>query len=278
MDFVKIINYGLSYLSKYDIGIKKEIFIVCDENIHTSENIYVNNRLTNLNYDKHKQLRSNQIKIILISTKNAEKGEIHELFKIKTEKDELKPYTIIENYFHVNNFEETNMYMNDLSRMAKDAIIKLNLGTRLINDFYQGKLNYYEINCEDYLTYIIVIKANLSNFNFYYSFENPFPNSYIDIKVDKFVDDDKIVISDLKKDKLYLGIESKNDIQKQVIEIFSCESYYNEKQYKNCKFVESHRFLWYGFFLLFGCFFIGLIVYNFGGQSNFKKKINIFQH
>lgn len=277
MDFDKIINYGLSYLSKYDIGIKKEIFIVCDENIHTSENIYINNKLTNLNYNKHKQLRSNQIKLILISTKNAEKGEIHELFQIKTEKDELQPYTIIENYFHVNNFEDTNMYMNDLSRMAKEAIIKLNLGTRLINDFYQGKLNFYELNCEDYLTDIIVIKANLSNFNFYYSFENPFPNSYIDIKADKFADDDKIVISDLKKDKIYLGIESKNDIQKQVIEIFSCESYYNEKQYKNCKFVESHRFLWYGFFLLLACFLIGLIVYNFGGQSNYKNKINIFQ-
>ena len=42
------------------------------------------------------------------------------------------------------------MYINDLGRMAKDSTIKLNLGEKYINDFYQGKLNFYEINCEGF--------------------------------------------------------------------------------------------------------------------------------
>ena len=159
--------------------------------------------------------------------------------------------------------------------MAKDAIIKLNLGTRFINDFYHGKLNYYEINCEDFKTDIIVIKANLSNFNFYYSFDNPFPNQYIDMKADKKADNDKIIISELKKDKIYLGIESKNEVKKQIFEIFSCESYYSKKQYKNCKFVESHKYLWYLLILIVAIFIIGLAVY-YLGHSN-KNQINIFE-
>ena len=275
MDFDKIIKFGLSYLYNYDTGIKKEIFIVCDENFYTDDNYYINNKLTNLNYNKHKQLRNNQIKVIMISTKNVEKGDIPELFTLETKTNEIKPYTITENYFHVNNFENTSLFMNDLSRMAKDAIIKLNLGTRFINDFYHGKLNYYEINCEYFKTDIIVIKANLSNFNFYYSFDNPFPNQYIDLKADKVADDDKIIISGLQKDKIYLGIESKNEVKKQIIEIFSCESYYSKKQYKNCKFVESHKYLWYGFIFLVAIFIIGLTVYYFG-HSN-KSQINIFE-
>ena len=275
MDFDKIINFGLSYFHKYDTGIKKEIFIVTDENFHTKHKYYINNKLTHLNYNKHKQLRSNQIKVIVISTKNAEKGDIPELFTLETKSNVIKPFTISENYFHVNNYQNINFYMEDLCRMAKDAIIKLNLGTRFINDFYHGKLNYYEINCEDFKTDIIVIKANLSNFNFYYSFDNPFPNQYIDMKADKKADNDKIIISELKKDKIYLGIESKDDIKKQIFEIFSCESYYSKKQYKNCKFVESHKYLWYLLILIVAIFIIGLAVY-YLGHSN-KNKMNIFE-
>ena len=55
MDFDKIINFCLSQLSIYDKGIKKEIFIVCDENIYENEQIYINNKLEdnmNNNYNK----------------------------------------------------------------------------------------------------------------------------------------------------------------------------------------------------------------------------------
>ena len=58
-----------------------------------------------------------QIKIILISTKNAEQGDIPELFKL------VNPYTINENYFHVNNYEDTSLYMDDLARISKDSTI-----------------------------------------------------------------------------------------------------------------------------------------------------------
>lgn len=215
-------------------------------------------------------------KVILISTKNAEKGDIPDLFSLKIENNETKPYTINENYFHVDNFENTHLYMDGLGIMTKFTIINLNLGIRFINDFYQGKINFYEINCEDFLKDIIVIKANITNFNFYYSFDNPFPNPYSDLIAEKIADNDKIVISDLKSDKIYLGIESKYEIKKQIIEIFSCESYYSNNQYKNCKFVESHRFLWYGLILLIVIFIIGIIVYHFG-HFNFKSQINIFE-
>ena len=278
MDFDKIINFCLSQLSIYDKGIKKEIFIICDEDIYTEDKYYINNKLINLNYNKHNELRKNQIKLILISTKNYEKGQIHELFKLKTESNEKVPYTIYENYFHVNNLTNTNMYINDLGRMAKDSTIKLNLGEKYINDFYQGKLNFYEINCEGFSNDVIVIKANLSNFNFYYSFDNPFPNPYIDQKVERITDDGKIIITDIKGNKIiYLGIESINEIQKQIIEIFSCESYYSEKQYQKCKFVDDHRLLWYALILFIAIFIIGFIIYYCKPSHPIKKsQLNIF--
>jgi hypothetical protein len=276
MDFDKIIDYGLSYFSRYDKGIKKELFIVCDENMHTIDHYYVNNKLTNLKIDisKYKELINNHINPIILSTKNADKGQIHELFTINTESEE-KQFTIDENYFHVTNFANTTNYINDLTRMAKGSIIKLNVGTRFINNFYQGKLNFYEINCNELITDIIVIRANLSNFNFYYSFENPFPNPYMDTVPDKTADDDTIIISNLEVNKtLYLSIESKIEIKKQMIEIFSCESYLSKKQYNKCKFVGSPRFLFYLLFLLIACFVIGLIVYTFA-QFNDKNKMNM---
>ena len=277
MDFDKIINYALSQLSIYDKGIKKEIFIICDENLKTEDNFFINNKLINLDYNKHTELRKYQIKLILISTKNYEKGEIPELFNLELESNEKAPYTIFENYFHVNDITNTNMYINDLSRMAKDSIIKLNLGERYINDFYHAKINYYEINIRNFVQDVIVIKANLSNFNFYYSFDNPFPNSYIDIKVEKIADDDKVVIEDIKSDKIYLGLESKNEMKKQIIEIFSCESYYSKKQYHNCKFVDDHRLLWYLLFLFIATFIIGSIVYYCKPTRSINKsQLNIF--
>ena len=276
MNFEKIIEFGLSYFDRYDTGIKKEIFIICDENLYTTDKYYINNNLTKTGFEKHEQLRKNQIKVILITTKNVETGNIPEL--LSPELNETKKFSIIENYFHVSNFENTSLFMNDLSRMVKNSIIKFNLGTRFINDFYHGKITFYEINRGPNSKDIIVIKANnLSNFNFYYSFENPFPNPYSDIKAEKTADNDKIVITDLKQnDRIYLGIESKNDVKKQIFEIFSCESYYSMDQYKNCKFVDSHRFLWYGLFLLIAIFIIGLAVY-YLSHSILKTKINIFE-
>ena len=287
MNFKKIIEFGLSYFDKYDTGIKKEIFIICDENLKTNDNYYINNKLIKTGFEKHEQLRKNQIKVILISTKNAEKGNIPKL--LSPELNETKKFTINENYFHIANFQNTNLFMNDLSRMVKNSIIKLNLGTRFINDFYHGKITFYEINREDFTDDIIIIKANLSNFNFYYSFDNPFPNPYNDKKADKIADNDKIIINEIKNnndnnnnekdknniDRIYLGIESKNDVQKQIFEIFSCEIYYSKNQYKNCKFVENHRFLWYGLFLLIAIFIIGLAVY-YLSHSIHKNQINIF--
>ena len=275
MDFDKIIKYGLSYFNKYDTGIKKQIFIISDENLLTKDKYYINNKLINTNYEDHEKLRNKQIRLILLSTKNVEKGNIPGLFSLKKENNEMKPYTINENYFHLSNFKNTNKLANELRFMSKNSINNLNIGTRFINDFYQGRLNFYEINFEDYLKDIIVIKANLSNFNFYYSFDNPFPNPYLDLKADKITDYDKIIITDLKSNKLYLGIESKYEIKKQIIEIFSCESYYSSKKYKNCKFVESHRFSWYFLFLLIAIFIIGMIVYYFVHLNN-KNLINIF--
>ena len=276
MDFDKIINYLLSQLSKYDKGIKKEIFIVCDENIY--DNYYINNKLINLNYDKHKELRKYQIKLILISTKNYEKGELPELFNLKTESNQIAPYTIYENYFHVNDLTKTDEYMDDLGIMAKDSTIKLNLGERYINDFYQGKLNFYELNVEDFTNDVIVIKANLSNFNFYYSFDNPFPNSYLDQKLNQISGEDTIVITDIKENKnIYLGIESKNEVPKQVIEIFSCESYYSNKQYQNCKFVDDHRYLWYAFIFLTAIFVIGHTIYFYKPTHSINKnQLNVY--
>ena len=275
MDFDKIIEYGLLYFNKYDIGIKKQIFIISDENLFTEDKYYINNQLININYNNHQKLRDKQIKLILISTKNAEKGNIPTLFSLKKMNKEIKPYTINENYFHVNNFENTSTFVNELRFMSKNSIINLNIGTRFMNDFYQGRLNYYEINFEDYLKDIIVIKGNLTNFNFYYSFDNPFPNPYIDLKADKIVDNDKITITDLKSSKLYLGIESKYEMKKQIIEIFSCETYISSKQYKNCKFVGSHRFSWYFLFLIIVIFIIGIIVHYFVHLNN-KNQINIY--
>ena len=275
MNFKKIIDFGLSYFDRYDTGIKKEIFIISDENLNTKDNYYINNNLTKTGYEQHEKLRKNQIKVILISTKNAEQGDIPNL--LSPELNETKKFTINENYFHISDFQNTNLYMNDLSRMVKNSIIKINLGTRFINDFYHGKITFYEINRGKNSTDIIVIKANLSNFNFYYSFDNPFPNPYSDKKSDKIADNDKIVISDInEKDRIYLGIESKNDVKKQIFEIFACQTYYSKDQYNNCKFVEDHRYLWYGLFLLIAIFLIGLAVY-YLSHSILKTKINIFE-
>ena len=180
MDFDKILDFGLNQFSKYDVGIKKKIIIVCDENIFTKKKYYINNKLINLNNAKHMKLIENLIDLIIISPQNYEKGEVHELFNSKMlskKKEEEIPYSIFENHFHVSNLNRTEIFMNDLGRVIKDSHIKMKVGKKIINDFNQGKMTYYKIYNKEFKSYVIVIKANFSNFNFYSSIEHPFPNS-----------------------------------------------------------------------------------------------------
>ena len=65
--------------------------------------------------------------------------------------------------------------MPDLNRLIKGSTIKIKLGARLINDYYQNKNSYFQIDCSEYKDDVIVIKTNISNFNFYASVTNPFP-------------------------------------------------------------------------------------------------------
>jgi hypothetical protein len=108
MNFDKIINFSLSQFSKYDNGIKKKILILCDENISEGKNI-INNKLINLNNKKHNELINNQIDLLLLTSLNYEKGEIHDLFKKKIGKD--MSYSIYENYFHISNLIYKNSYI-----------------------------------------------------------------------------------------------------------------------------------------------------------------------
>ena len=94
MNFNKILEFGLNQFSKYDVGIKKNNYSLWWKYIY-KKNYYINNKLINLNYVKHKQLIKNQIDLIIISTQNYEKGEVHELFNSKMlEKKRKKKYHI----------------------------------------------------------------------------------------------------------------------------------------------------------------------------------------
>lgn len=192
------------------------------------------------------------------------------------------PYTLYDNYFHVNNLNNIDEYLHDLGRIIKESPIKINAGKRFINDYYQGKISYYEINYKQYLKDVIVIKTNLSNFNFYSSLTNPFPNSHVVSPIEKNENDDAIVISnELLNGLIYLGIEPINSLQKQKIEIFSCESYLPNK---NCKFIGNSQAQWLSFFFLFFVFSLFFIIYkckqkvssNYGSRSS--KRLNVFDN
>ena len=72
-------------------------------------------------------------------------------------------------------------------------------------------------------------------------------------------------------------LTSRSEMKKQIIEIFSCESYYSKKQYQNCKFVDEHRLLWYLLTLFIATFIIGSIVYYCKPTRSIKKsQLNIF--
>ena len=279
MNFDKIINFSLSQFSKYDNGIKKKLLILCDENISEGKNI-INNKLINLNNKKHNELINNQIDLLLLTSLNYEKGEIHDLFK-KTIGIDM-PYSLYENYFHISNLNKEEEYLDDLGRIINYSPIKINAGTRVINDFNQGKITYYEINYQDYLHDVIVIKTKLSNFKFYSSLTNPFPNSNLGNPIDTSDYDDAIVISnEYLNGRIYLGLEPKHSVQKQKIEIFTCESYSPDK---NCKFVGNRKDLWYLFFLLLFVFSLIFIIYkcklslSTNNISKRNKRLNVFDN
>ena len=280
MDFDKILDFGLNQFSKYDVGIKKKIIIVCDENIFTKKKYYINNKLINLNNAKHMKLIENLIDLIIISPQNYEKGEVHELFNSKMlskKKEEEIPYSIFENHFHVSNLNRTEIFMNDLGRVIKDSHIKMKVGKKIINDFNQGKMTYYKIYNKEFKSYVIVIKANFSNFNFYSSIEHPFPNSNTGNLLQKR--EGAIVIPNGPNGTIYLGIEPKKTLQKQVIEIFTCESY---KPDNNCQFIGDYRNQWFIFFGMVFTFNLFIIIYKFKRSNyselnkNDKKRLNVF--
>ena len=101
--------------------------------------------------------------------------------------------------------------MNDLNRVIKGSPIKLKLGQRLINDYYLNKNSYFRIDCSEYKDDVIVIKTNISNFNFYASLTNPFPyysdNNLLEIK------NDAVVITKCKDGFVHFSLEPKADIR-----------------------------------------------------------------
>jgi hypothetical protein len=277
MDFDNILKYGLLQFSNYDAGIKKKIIIICDENIYTKEKIYINNKLVNISNTRNMELIEKQIDILIVTTKNYEKGEIPDLFNPKNIKeDDNNNYNIFDNYFHANDLRNTQEFMTDLERVIKNSIIKIKVGNRFINDFFQGKISYYKIYSPD-VNDVIVIRTNISNFNFYFSDTHPFPNSDTSKIIEKQYED-SIVISDISG---YLGIEPINGVGKQIIEIFTCESYY---PHNNCKFIYNNTNNWYIFFAVLFGFGLLIIIYRckmkFSSDFNLKEKkiLNVFDH
>ena len=292
MDFGKIINFGLSQFSKYDNGIKKKIIILCDENISIDNyTYYINNELTNFKDKKnikYKKLIDKQINILLITSKNIEKGEIPDFFKKEkilnnddnnSNNNNEMPYSIYDNYFHISDLSNISIYMDDLGKVIKNSAIKMYSGKRLINDFYQGKITYYEINYKSE-GHEIVIKGNINNFNIYYSIRNPFPSFNIDTNI-RTVDNHAIVIYFGKEtiDRFYLGIQPNNTLEKEKIEIFSCESY---SPNKNCQLIDKNKNKWILFFFLLFGFTLLFIIYKCKSKLSSdlniknKKRLNVF--
>lgn len=281
MDFYSIIEYGNKQFKNYDRGIKKKIIIICDENIKDGKYI-INNELQidSKNFNKI-NLGLNQIDLILITTKNYEKGEMHELFKLSKESNNpnLTTYSIYENYFHVSNLNNTGKYMTDLNRLIKGSSISIKLGMRLLNDYYQEKNSYFKINCSQYHQDSIVIKTNVSNYNFYASLTNPFPyysdNDLIQIT------SNAAVIKGCHNGYAFLGLSPKLDTRKEIIEIFSCESY-NSVSQKDCKSIRDNKKLWILFGVLVVLFIFGFTIYkciySFSTKLNkkHKKRLNVF--
>ena len=275
MDFKNIINFAFEQFKNYDRGIKKKLILICNENLREKK-LVINNELKILDDYDQINLSSNQVELILITSQNYERGEIPELFIKSKAKGDLN-YTIYENYFYVPDLNKTQNYMSDLNRLIQESTIKVKLGSRLINDYYQEKNSYFQIDCSEYKDDVIVIKTNISNYNFYASLSNPFPfysdNNLLDIK------DDAVIISKCKDGFAHLGLEPKYYVVKEIIEIFSCESY---QPNKNCKSISNKKTLWIILLLLVLAFLFFFVIYkckyNLSTMFNKKnkKRLNVF--
>ena len=274
MDFEIINKFGYDQFKHYDNGIKKKLLILCDENLKEG-NYIINNKLKvpeEIEDINSINLTQNIFDLILLTSKNFEKGVIPDLFKIKKYN-----YSIYENYFHVSNLINTEKYMNDLNRVIKGSPIKLKLGQRLINDYYLNKNSYFRIDCSEYKDDVIVIKTNISNFNFYASLTNPFPyysdNNLLEIK------NDAVVITKCKDGFVHFSLEPKADIRKEIIEVFSCESYQPDNK---CKFVGDNKNAWIIFTIFVFAFVVFFLFYkckyNLSRRFNRKnkKRLNVF--
>ena len=281
MDFGKIVNFGLSQFSNYDNGIKKKIIILCDENITKDNyNYYINNELTNYKDNKkHKKLIGKQIDILLITSKNIEKGEIPDFFnKDNNNINNEMPYSIYDNYFHVSNLSNIYIYMDALGKVIKNSEIKMYSGKRFINDFYQGKITYYEINYSQ--GHVVIIKTNIKKFNIFCSRSNPFPIFQNNSDILK-MDEHSIVFSDQNNSysRIFLGFQPNNTLQKQRISIFTCESYGPNK---NCQSMGENRSKWLVFFFLLFGFTLLFIIYKCKNKLSSelspknKKLLNVF--
>jgi len=274
MDFEIINEFGYDQFKHYDKGIKKKLLILCDENLK-EENYIINNVLKvpeEIKDIKSINLTQNIFDLILLTTKNYEKGEIPDLFKIKKYN-----YSIYENYFHISNLKNTEKYMGDLNRVIKGSPIKLKLGQRLINDYYLNKNSYFRIDCSEYQDDVIVIKTNISNFNFYASLTNPFPyySDYNLLEIKK----DAVVITKCKDGFVHFSMEPKADIRKEIIELFSCESYQPDNK---CKFIGNNKKEWIFFSIVSFGFVVFFVFYKckYNLLRRFSKKnrkrLNVF--
>ena len=88
-----------------------------------------------------------------------------------------------------------------------------------------------------------------------------------------------MVITKCKDGFAYFGLESKYDIRKEIIEIFSCESYQPDK---NCKSVANNKKEWIILGIIVLAFVILFVLYkckyNMSTKSNKKnkKRLNVF--
>lgn len=85
MDFNIITKYGYNQFKNYDRGIKKILIVICDENLKDRNYLIDNKIKISKDYTKI-DLSLNQVELILITSKNYEKGQIHDLFRIAQEK------------------------------------------------------------------------------------------------------------------------------------------------------------------------------------------------
>ena len=82
MNLEIINNFAFNQFKNYDKGIKKKLLVVCDENLKEN-NYLINNKLMvpeEIKEIKNINTTQNIFSLILLTTKNYEKGEIHDLF------------------------------------------------------------------------------------------------------------------------------------------------------------------------------------------------------